>query len=64
MEKSDGVGEEGDLLGYALTQEDPHLNGVYRYWVHANDGTHLHGGIVDIRVWQEWWRDVTVMTYR
>ena len=55
------MGEEGDLLGYALTQEDPHLNGVYRYWVHANDGIHLDGGIVNDEVWKTQWQDITVM---
>ena len=43
---------EGDLPGYVLTPEDLRMRKVYGDWVHANDGNHLDGGIVDDGVWK------------
>ena len=45
------------------TQEELRLKGVYRDWVHANDGTHQHRNNVDDGVWQGCWRDLVVMTF-
>ena len=51
----------GDLTDYTLTPEDLRFQEFYGDRVHANPGTHLHGGIGDDATWQEWWRDLTVM---
>ena len=43
LEPQDGKGEEGDFPGNTPTPEDLELKEVYRGWVHANAGDHLHG---------------------
>ena len=64
LELEDSEERERDLPGYAATTKDLQLKKVYRYWVHANSGTHLHVGIADNKAWQGWWRDIVVMPSR
>merc|ERR1711884_89602 len=52
-------GEDGaDLQGYELTEADRLLDSVYGNHAHANNGTHLNGGILDDRKWQKRWKKV------
>ena len=37
---------------------------VYEDWVHANAGTHLHGGIADDEAWKGWRNGLAVMPSR
>ena len=56
--------EKGDIPGYTPTPEALRLQEVYGNWVHANPGTHLHGGIGDNETWQRWWHDLAVVFSR
>ena len=47
-----------DLPGYRITEADCRLDGIYGDHVHANDGTHLDGGIDDDVTWQRRWKQV------
>ena len=47
-----------DLPGYRITEADCRLDGIYGDHVHANDGTHLDGGIQDDETWQRRWKRV------
>ena len=64
LDQEDSKGERGDILGYTPTPEDLRLQEVYRDWVHANPGTHLHGVIRDDATCQEWWHDLAIMPLR
>ena len=50
--------------GYNPTPEDLRIREVYGYWVHADPGTHLDGGVRDDSAGQVWWRDLAVMPSR
>jgi hypothetical protein len=51
------VGEEGaDLEGHVQSEADRRLIAVYGDTLHANDGTHLDGGIAEDKLWQRLWR--------
>ena len=39
------------FLGYCITEADYCLDGIYGDHGHANNGTHLDGGIVDDVTW-------------
>ena len=41
-----------DLPGYHITTAGFCLDRVYRDHLHANNGIHLNGGILDDRLWQ------------
>ena len=57
--------EDGaDLPGYVVTQADRLLDGVYGDHVHDNDGTHLSGGIVADKAWQERWKRMVQLNQR
>ena len=46
--------EEGtDLGGYHLTAVDRMILSLYGDHVHRNNGTHLDGGVVGDRMWQQ-----------
>ena len=47
-----------DLPGYRIIEADCCLDGIYGDHVHANDGTHLDGGIKDDATWQRSWKRV------
>ena len=64
MAPAEDEGGEGDDPGYTPTLEDLCLQEVYGYWVHANPGTHLDGGIGDNVEGQVWWCDLAVMPSR
>eukprot|EP00957_Ditylum_brightwellii_P177177 13497098-Ditylum_brightwellii.AAC.1 len=34
---------------------------VYGDTIHGNDGSHLSGGIVDDKLWQKFWTDLTAL---
>ena len=49
------------MNGYIPTIEDLFLREVYGDWVHTNDGGNLSGGIVDGAIWQDRWRDLSMI---
>ena len=64
MEPVEREGAEGDEPEYTPTLEDLRLWEVYRYWVHANPGTHLDVRIGDNTACQVGWSDLAVMPSR
>ena len=47
--------ENADLPGFNLERAYLLLQGVYGYFLHHNNGTHLDGGIADKAAWQRCW---------
>ena len=40
------------------------MHAVYKYWVHANYGIHMSGGILYDRQWHIWKYDLAVLPSR
>jgi hypothetical protein len=51
-----------DRPGYVLTPADILLDNVFGDHVHANDGTHLSGGVNDDTTWQKYWKSLVAFS--
>ena len=52
--------ENSDLLIFHPERVHLLLQGVYGYFLHHNDGSHLDGGLADTAAWQRRWRRLAV----
>ena len=48
--------ENADLLGFTPNRAHLLLQGVYGYFPHHNDWSHLDGGVADDVIWKSYWR--------
>ena len=48
-----------DLLGFSTESAHLLLQGVYRDFLHHNNGSHLYGEIIDNAAWQRCWLHIT-----
>lgn len=51
-----------DTPGYVMKAVDHKLKEVYGDYLHQNDGTHLHGGVKDDKMWQDYFNRLIVST--
>jgi hypothetical protein len=49
-----------DARRFVSSPADNALDLIYRDYLHANDGSHLDGGIIDDRVWQTYYKQLMV----